>query len=58
MTRYEKRIFFEAVQRVLDATSPSRKVSVLVSDWMEDADPDFEWEPEREHGARRVTKEE
>lgn len=58
MTRYEKRIFFEAIQRVLGATSPSRKAAVEVSDWMEDADLDFEWEPERDHRARRVTKEE
>ena len=58
MTRYEKRFFFDAVQRVLNAISPSRKAAVLVSDWMEDADPDFEWEPERDHRARRVTKEE
>ena len=58
MTRYEKRIFFDAIKRVLDATSPNRKAAVLVSDWMEDADPDFEWEPKRDHRARRVTKEE
>ena len=31
---------------------------MVVSDWMENADPDFEWEPERDHRARRVTKEE
>ena len=58
MTRYEKRLLFKAVQRVLGAISPSRKAAVVVSDWMEDADPDFEWEPERDHRARRVTKEE
>lgn len=58
MTRYEKRMLFDAIMRVLCATSPSRKSAVLLSDWMEDADPDFEWEPERDHRARRVTKEE
>lgn len=58
MTRYEKRIFFEAIKRVLEATSPNRKAAVLVSDWMEGADPDFEWDPKRDHRTRRVTKEE
>ena len=58
MTRYEKRVFFEAIQRALDAISPSRKAAVLISDWIEGADPNFEWEPDRDHRARRVTKEE
>jgi transitional endoplasmic reticulum ATPase len=57
MTQYEKRAFFEAVQRALRAIAPSRKAAVLISDWMEDTDPDFEWEPERDHRARRVERE-
>ncbi len=56
MTQYEKRVLFEAIQRVLEATSPGRKAAVILSDWMEDADPDFEWEPERDYKAKTVSK--
>lgn len=58
MSPYEKRFFFEAVQRVLGAVLPCQRAAVLVSDWMMDADPEFEWEPERDHRARRLTEEE
>ena len=41
MTRYEKRFFFEAVQRVLGTISPSQKAAVFVSDWIGGCGPGF-----------------
>ncbi len=58
MTPFEKRMLFEAIHRVHDTISPSRQAAVLFSDWIEDVDPDFDWEPGRDHRARRVTKQE
>ena len=58
MTRYEKRLFFNALSRILTTVSPRRNAAVLISDWMEDADPEFDWEPDRDHRARRVDRKE
>lgn len=58
ITHYQKLLLFKAISRVLKDVPPTRKAAVLVSDWMEDADPEFEWAPERPHRARNVSRQE
>lgn len=58
MTDYQKLTLFKAIRRILTDVPPTRKAAVLVSDWMEDADPEFEWAPDRPHRARSVSRQE
>ncbi|MFC2969480.1 AAA family ATPase [Acidimangrovimonas pyrenivorans] len=58
MSRHEQLHLFQAAQRVARFLPPSRGLALRFSEWMEDADPDFEWEPDRDRSSRRVERSE
>ena len=57
MTGHAQRQLFAAVLRVMDALSPARRGAAMLSDWLEDADPEFDWtaEPRRAQRVDRAT---